>query len=211
VQAVLERLTWVLQGGHDTDLDGTQEELELIGIERSQSNRGSDRGVGRKEKVVVFSQWTSMLDILQNCLSLDSTTAANGQTPVSYRRLDGSMSQQDRSKAISQFNTDNKVQVLLLSLKAGGVGLNLTTASTCLMIDPWWNPTTEDQAIDRVHRLGQTRPVHVYRFVCSGTVEERLLALQERKRGMAADALGGGADRTSGAKLSMDELRSFFL
>ena len=65
------------------------------------------------------------------------------------------------------------------------------------MIDPWWNPTTEDQAIDRVHRLGQTRAVHVYRFVCSGTVEERLLALQERKRGMAADALGAGATRAA--------------
>ena len=199
VHAVLERLTWVLKGGHDTDLEGTDFEVDPIGMMTKKKEKDvEERRVGAREKVVVFSQWTSMLDILEKSLSLDSTTVANNNEPVIFRRLDGSMSQQDRSKAIAQFNEDPKIQVLLLSLKAGGVGLNLTTASTCLMIDPWWNPTTEDQAIDRVHRLGQTRHVHVYRFVCSGTVEERLLALQDRKRGMAADALGGGADRQVG-------------
>ena len=78
------------------------------------------------------------------------------------------------------------------------------------MIDPWWNPSTEDQAIDRVHRLGQTRTVHVYRFICTDTVEERLLALQAKKRGMATQALGAGTSQAS-TRLSLDDLRSFFL
>jgi SNF2 family DNA or RNA helicase len=92
---------------------------------------------------------------------------------------------------------------MLLSLKAGGVGLNLTAADHVFMVDPWWNPATEDQATDRAHRIGQDRPVMVYRLVATDTVEERILALQERKRTLAAAALGG-AD--AGAPLTKADL-----
>jgi SNF2 family DNA or RNA helicase len=93
---------------------------------------------------------------------------------------------------------------MLLSLKAGGVGLNLTAADCVFVLDPWWNPAAEDQAADRAHRIGQDRPVMVYRLVAGDTVEERILALQERKRDLAEAALRGGTG--SSTALSRDEL-----
>jgi SNF2 family DNA or RNA helicase len=86
--------------------------------------------------------------------------------------------------------------VLLLSLKAGGVGLNLTAADTVIHLDPWWNPAVERQATDRVHRIGQDQPVFVYKLVAEGSIEERMLALQERKAALAEGVLGSDADRT---------------
>jgi len=94
--------------------------------------------------------------------------------------------------------------------RAGGVGLNLTAASTLILLDPWWNPAVEDQAIDRVHRLGQARPVRVLRMICRGTVEEKLVALQESKRKISEQAIGEGALHSS-SKLTLDELKSLFL
>jgi len=155
-------------------------------------------------KVVVFSQWTTMLDILEPVLSAHN---------LAFVRLDGKMSQAQRAKSVTALNTDPAVRILLASLKAGGVGLNLVSANHVILIDPWWNPSTEDQAIDRVHRLGQTRPVHVFRFVCADSVEERLLQLQKKKRNMSTHALsgGGGGEKRDASKLSMEELRAFFL
>jgi SNF2 family DNA or RNA helicase len=92
---------------------------------------------------------------------------------------------------------------MLLSLKAGGVGLNLTAADCVFVLDPWWNPAAEDQAADRAHRIGQDRPVMVYRLVAAGTVEERILALQERKRGLVAAALESGE---ASARLAREDL-----
>jgi len=94
--------------------------------------------------------------------------------------------------------------VMLLSLKAGGVGLNLTAADHVFLIDPWWNPAAEDQAADRAHRIGQDRPVMVYRLVAVDTVEERILALQDRKRALADAALAGGSG--VGASLTRQDL-----
>ena len=132
-------------------------------------------------------------------------------------RFDGTMNHLQRSKVIRSFNLDKSSRLLLVSLKAGGVGLNLTSASVVFMVDPWWNPSIEDQAIDRVHRLGQTRPVVVYRFICADSVEERLLALQERKRNLSNKAIGThGSDVNTyqgetSSKLSFDELKSLFI
>ena len=93
-------------------------------------------------------------------------------------------------KVVHQFNTERGIPLFLISLKAGGTGLNLTGADMVVHFDPWWNPAVEDQAADRAHRIGQTRPVLVHRLVAEETIEERILALQEAKRSLADAALG---------------------
>jgi SNF2 family DNA or RNA helicase len=94
---------------------------------------------------------------------------------------------------VKSFQEDPRVSVMLLSLKAGGTGLNLTAADHVFLLDPWWNPAAEDQAADRAHRIGQERPVFVHRLVAENTVEERILALQEKKRALSAVATDGAA------------------
>ncbi|WOK98893.1 helicase-like transcription factor CHR28 [Canna indica] len=121
------------------------------------------------EKVIVFSQWTSMLDLLEISISKHC---------IQYRRLDGTMSLLSRDKAVKDFNTDAEVTVMLMSLKAGSLGLNMIAACHVILLDLWWNPTVEDQAIDRAHRIGQTRPVTVFRLTIKDTVEDRIIALQ---------------------------------
>jgi superfamily II DNA or RNA helicase len=143
--------------------------------------------VSEGHKALVFSQWTSLLDLVEPHLS------AAG---LSFARLDGSTA--DRADVVQRFQSPDGPPVMLLSLKAGGTGLNLTAADHVFLLDPWWNPAAEDQAADRAHRIGQERPVMVYRLVARGTVEERILALQERKRALAASALDEG-----GAALSL--------
>lgn len=133
-------------------------------------------------KALVFSQWTSLLDLVEPLL------AAAG---MPFLRLDGSTA--DRGGVVDAFQDPAGPPLLLISLKAGGVGLNLTAADHLFLLDPWWNPATEDQAIDRAHRIGQDKPVLVYRLVAEDTVEERILALQEKKRGLADAALAGAA------------------
>ena len=122
-------------------------------------------------RVLVFSQFTSMLQLLQEELE-------SRQVPFCY--LDGSTS--DRAGVVGKFQQDPSIPVFLISLKAGGVGLNLTGADTVIHFDPWWNPAVEDQATDRAHRLGQTRVVTSYKLIARGTVEEKILNLQRKKR-----------------------------
>ncbi|XP_062207070.1 helicase-like transcription factor CHR28 isoform X2 [Phragmites australis] len=126
------------------------------------------------EKAIVFSQWTRMLDLLEVHLKASHVT---------YRRLDGTMSVAARDKAVKDFNTVPEVSVMIMSLKAASLGLNMVAACHVLMLDLWWNPTTEDQAVDRAHRIGQTRPVTVSRLTVKDTVEDRILALQVKKTG----------------------------
>ena len=123
----------------------------------------------RPEKVIVFSQWTSMLDLLEVPLK---------KGRYHYRRLDGTMTVAQRERAIEEFERKDDVWVLVVSLKAAALGLNLTVANHVVLLDLWWNPTTEEQAIDRAHRIGQTRTVYVTRLTVPGTVEERILELQ---------------------------------
>ncbi|CAM8987954.1 unnamed protein product [Rhodiola kirilowii] len=155
------------------------------------------------EKAIIFSQWTGMLDLFEMSLK---------QTPLVYRRLDGTMTLNARDKAVKDFNTDLEVTVMLMSLKAGNLGLNMVAACHIVLLDLWWNPTTEDQAIDRAHRIGQTRPVTVSRLTIKDTVEDRILALQEEKRKMVSSAFGDGEDRSGGsaARLTFEDLTYLF-
>ncbi len=143
-------------------------------------------------KALVFSQWTSLLDRIEPALSGAS---------IAFTRLDGST--RDRGEVVRRFQEPDGPPVLLVSLKAGGTALNLTAADHVFLLDPWWNPAVEDQAADRAHRIGQTRPVFVYRLVAENTVEERILELQARKREIAEIALGGAAVATA---LTRDDL-----
>jgi superfamily II DNA or RNA helicase len=135
-------------------------------------------------RALVFSQWTSLLDLIEPHLQSSDTR---------FTRLDGSTV--DRAGVVAEFQADDGPPVMLLSLKAGGTGLNLTAADHVFLVDPWWNPAVEDQAADRAHRIGQDKPVMVYRMVARDTVEERILELQDRKRALANAALSeaGGA------------------
>lgn len=145
-------------------------------------------------KSLVFSQWTSLLDLIEPRLR---------QEKIAFTRLDGST--RDRQGVVQEFQEESGPPVMLISLKAGGAGLNLTAADHVFLVDPWWNPAVEDQAADRAHRIGQERPVIIHRLVASGTVEERILALQGEKRALAEAALSG-ADRA--ASLTRDDLIS---
>jgi non-specific serine/threonine protein kinase len=108
---------------------------------------------------------------------------------VVYEYFDGSSSVQERERAIRRFQEDDECRVFLISLKAGGVGLNLTAADYVYIVDPWWNPAVEQQAIDRTHRIGQTKNIFAYRMICTDTVEDKILKLQERKRNLARDLI----------------------
>jgi SNF2 family DNA or RNA helicase len=125
-------------------------------------------------KTLVFSQFTSFLAILRTRLDADGLT---------YEYLDGRT--RDRQAKVERFQTDPDCKLFLISLKAGGVGLNLTAAEYVFLLDPWWNPAVEAQAIDRAHRIGQARHVFAYRLIAKDTVEERVLELQQHKRKLA--------------------------
>jgi SNF2 family DNA or RNA helicase len=145
---------------------------------------------------LVFSQFTSMLDLVDRELEARSIARAwlRGDTI-------------DRETPVKRFQS-GEVGVFLISLKAGGVGLNLTRADTVILYDPWWNPAVEAQAIGRAHRIGQDRPVFVHRLIAVGTIEEKMLALQARKRELAA-ALWS-EDATALTALTEDDIRALF-
>lgn len=151
-------------------------------------------------KTIVFSQFTSMLTLVEPVLQ---------QHGIKYVRYDGSMSNRAREEALNRLRTDAETRVLLCSLKCGALGLNLTVASRVVLLDLWWNPAIEEQAIDRVHRIGQMRPVLVYRLVVRDTVEERILALQDKKRQLASGALGD-KNKALMNKLSLDDIAYLF-
>ncbi len=133
-------------------------------------------------KALVFSQWTSLLDLVEPRLAASA---------LGFVRLDGAT--RDRGGVVARFQEAAGPPVFLISLRAGGVGLNLTAADHVFLLDPWWNPAVEDQAADRAHRIGQDKPVIVHRLVAQDTVEERVVAMQAHKRALAAAALDGGA------------------
>ena len=123
---------------------------------------------------------------------------------VDYEYFDGSTSAPDREKAIQRFQTDENCRVFLISLKAGGVGINLTAADYVYIVDPWWNPAVEQQAIDRTHRIGQDKTIFAYRMICKETVEEKIIQLQVRKRELAANLISN--DQAFISKLTREDI-----
>jgi len=150
-------------------------------------------------KAIVFSQFVSMLDLIEFRLM---------RAGVRCVKLNGGMAVQQREAVLTAFKEDPDVQVILISLKAGGVALNLTVASHIYLMDPWWNPAAEYQAIDRAHRLGQHKPIRAVRFVVRNTVEERILRLQDKKRLVFEGTVGG--DAAALGQLSEDDLKFLF-
>jgi SNF2 family DNA or RNA helicase len=148
-------------------------------------------------RILIFSQFTSLLALLRDDLKSQE---------IEYCYLDGSMTPKARQAEVDRFQKTNQVPIFLLSLKAGGTGLNLTGADTVVHFDPWWNPAIEAQATDRAHRIGQTKVVTSYKLIASGTVEEKVLGLQAEKRALLADVFE--ASEAAASKLSIADLRS---
>jgi SNF2 family DNA or RNA helicase len=138
-----------------------------------------------------------MLKIIERAMKEDG---------VSYEYLDGST--KDRAQRVERFQEDPSVPVFLISLKAGGTGLNLTAADTVIHFDPWWNPAVEQQATDRAHRIGQTKVVTAYRLVAAGTIEEKILLLKAKKRELVASVLS--EDAGGAKKLTKGDLEELF-
>ena len=145
-------------------------------------------------RLLVFSQFVGMLTLLKEKLTADG---------IEFCYLDGSTT--DRAAVVEKFQTQSAIPVFLISLKAGGVGLNLTGADTVIHFDPWWNPAVEDQATDRAHRIGQTRVVTSYKLITRDTVEEKILTLQNRKREIIQATIGG--EEEFAAALNWEEIQ----
>ena len=150
-------------------------------------------------KGIVFSQFTSMLDVIWYRLE---------QTGIKCVKLSGAMSLKQREKVINSFSNDPSIKIFLMSLKAGGVALNLTAASHCFIMDVWWNDAMQSQAMDRIHRLGQFKPMKCVKFIIEGTIEERILKLQQKKRLIFEATVGG--DTSAVNKLTEDDMRFLF-
>ena len=148
-------------------------------------------------KVLLFSQFTSLLSIVRSYLD---------SRQIKYCYLDGAT--RNRQEVVDEFNNTPDIPIFLLSLKAGGTGLNLTSADTVMIYDPWWNPATELQATDRTHRIGQTRPVRSIKLLVKDSIEEKILALQERKQELFDSMVENPA--LSMEKLSIEDLKYLF-
>ena len=148
-------------------------------VKLEELSRELQENVGH-HKVLIFSQFLGMLKLIKDKLRL---------LKIPYEYFDGSTNTTDREKAIANFQNNEKSRVFLISLKAGGVGLNLTAADYVYIVDPWWNPAVEQQAIDRTHRIGQTKNIFAYRMICKNTIEEKILQLQERKKTLVKDVI----------------------
>ncbi|HZU85139.1 MAG TPA: SNF2-related protein [Polyangiaceae bacterium] len=181
----------------------------LLGLPRQFGDEDSGKLVALRDlvqtsiagghKVLVFSQFVSMLQLVRRAMEEDQ---------VAYEYLDGST--KDRAERVEHFQADDGPPVFLISLKAGGSGLNLTAADTVIHFDPWWNPAVEDQATDRAHRIGQTKVVTTYRLIAKGTIEEKILELAEKKRELVGAVLSedvGGAKKLT--KGDLEELFKF--
>ncbi len=158
-----------------------------------------DELVEEKHKVLIFSQFVEMLSLIRE--QLDRTTYV-------YEYLDGQTPARERLEKVNRFNEDESIPIFLISLKAGGTGLNLTGADYVIHYDPWWNPAVENQATDRAHRIGQTKHVFNYKLITRGTVEEKILALQRKKKELAELVIGG--DEGVAKELTQEDLEFLF-
>jgi SNF2 family DNA or RNA helicase len=189
---VLEALLRLRQAAcHPGLIDGERADEESAKLEALSEQLGEVLDEGHK--ALVFSQFTSFLALVRRGLD---------RRGVAYEYLDGKT--RDRAARVERFQTDPDCRLFLISLKAGGTGLNLTAADYVFLLDPWWNPAVEAQAVDRAHRIGQQRPVIAYRLIARDTVEEKILELQKSKRELAEAVLAesGAALR----KLTVEDL-----
>lgn len=174
-------------------LNNTNESAKLKELLREiKDNTGS-------HKVLIFSQFTQMLTLIKDELDDEE---------INYLYLDGQTPGTQRMELVNSFQNDETIKVFLISLKAGGVGLNLTAADYVYLVDPWWNPSAESQAIDRTHRIGQTRKVFAYKMICKDTIEEKILLLQETKKKLASDLISEESSFISG--LSKEDVAYLF-
>ena len=150
-------------------------------------------------KIIVFSQFVTMLKLIEKSLQKEQ---------ISYEYLDGQSSRNEREQSVQRFQTDDLCRVFLISLKAGGTGLNLTAADYVFLVDPWWNPAVENQAIDRCYRIGQDKKVFAYRMICKDTVEEKIVQYQQKKQAVAADIIQ--AEESFMKQLSVEDIRGLF-
>lgn len=153
--------------------------------------------VSAHHKAIVFSQFTSLLKLFRRVLDKDD---------IAYEYLDGQS--QDRMGIVTRFQENENIPILLAGIKSGGLGLNLTAADYCFILDPWWNPAVEKQAVDRIHRIGQRKTVNIYRLVSQHTVEEKMLQLKEEKQKMADQLMT--ADHAFLENLSYDDFQFLF-
>jgi SNF2 family DNA or RNA helicase len=221
-------LTPLPQGGWrpSTKVSALVSELTALGAKGQEAEERADWQLlpGKRPKSVVFSQWTAMLDLLEVPAMRTAThrecihrrmrkgtlfvhrhtpkQVALGKEGIPSVRLDGSLSMQQRTSILSDFSASSAQGVLLMSLKAGGQGLNLCFCQNVFLVDPWWNPHMEEQAIARVHRIGQMHDVTVKRLIVRDTVEERIIEMQDRKMSLSEGALGGAG---LGEKKTADE------
>ena len=147
----------------------------------------------KEHKILIFSQFVGMLDLIKKELE---------QRGIPFEYLTGQT--KDRGEKVHNFQNNSDIRIFLISLKAGGVGLNLTEADYVYLVDPWWNPASENQAIDRSYRIGQTKNVVAVRLICSNTIEEKILKLQVRKTQLAQDLIQ--TDSSFFNSLSKEEL-----
>ena len=184
-------------GGPHTKVRALLEELRKSEIE-SQDLPSGEQPI----KSVVFSGWTANLDLIQIALE---------DNDINFVRLDGKMNRKNRNLSLDAFRVDPTVCVILISISAGGLGLNLTSGSKVYVMEPQFNPAAEAQAIDRVHRLGQRREVFTYRFIMKDSFEEKMLNLQRKKQNLADLSMNRGKiDKAEAAKRKLDELKSLF-
>jgi len=174
---VLQGLTKLRQICDSPAILNEEERFDNHSVKTDELMRELSENVG-DHKALVFSQFLGMLALIRARLE---------EQGIPYAYFDGSTSSADRERAIRQFQDTPDCRVFLISLKAGGTGLNLTAADYVYIVDPWWNPAVEQQAIDRTHRIGQTRNIFAYRLICRDTIEEKMLQLQERKRVLATE------------------------
>lgn len=162
---------------HPAMVDKSNEECGSVKIDELVREVSENAG---NHKVLIFSQFTQMLQLIKDNFE---------KSGITYCYLDGKTPMKQRKEEVEKFQEDETIKTFLISLKAGGVGLNLTVADYVYIVDPWWNPAAEQQAIDRAHRIGQTRKVFAYKMICKDSVEERILKLQEKKKMLADDLI----------------------
>jgi non-specific serine/threonine protein kinase len=193
---VLDALTKLRQICDSPALMNTEEDYGEESVKLREIMRHLREKTG-EHKVILFSQFVSMLKLITSELEEEGLV---------YSYLDGST--RDRKEAVKRFQENQHCRIMVISLKAGGLGLNLTEADYIYLIDPWWNPAVEQQAIDRTHRIGQDKHIFAYKMICKDTVEEKILNLQQHKKSLAEDLIT--AEQSFVKKLSEEDIRAIF-